>query len=370
MTTLDFTTLVQNQVVAIRSLANSAIDFTVGSVLRAIIESNSSVVIWLQSLILQILLKTRAATSFDDDLDSWMADFNIFREPAIYATGVVTFSRFTAIGTALIPIGTLIESTDGKQTYVVTLDSTNNYYDIINNGYTIPDGISSIDLPIIALTKGSIANAVIGFINVLTQSIPGVDAVTNATALINGVDAETDEALRYRFILYIASLSRGTIGAVAYAIISLQQGLIYTIEENYDYNGTLDRGFFYAVIDDGTGIPSDAIVTDVTNAIELMRPICSTFEVHKPSIVHVTWSMAVTVVSGDTITKTNILNNINNYINALRLEEPLPYTKLIQLAYDTSPNVLNVASVLLNSATSDISANNKQVIKVTSGTVT
>ncbi|MEF9481383.1 hypothetical protein [Ralstonia sp. 1B3] len=93
--TQDWVTLVRNQVAAIQGYAKVLVDLTVGSVLRAVVEANAAVTVWLQGLILQVLAITRAATSSGSDLDTWMADFGLTRLAAVPATGSVTFSRFT-----------------------------------------------------------------------------------------------------------------------------------------------------------------------------------------------------------------------------------------------------------------------------------
>jgi uncharacterized phage protein gp47/JayE len=98
-----FSTLVQNMAASVQSAASQAFDVTVGSVVRAILEANASVALWMQWLILQVLQSTRAATSNGADLDTWMADFTLTRLPAVAATGNVTFSRYTATMPALVP---------------------------------------------------------------------------------------------------------------------------------------------------------------------------------------------------------------------------------------------------------------------------
>ena len=59
----NFTTLVQNMAAAVQSTATQLLDLTVGSTLRAILEANASLALWLQWLILQVRnrSKTRAA---------------------------------------------------------------------------------------------------------------------------------------------------------------------------------------------------------------------------------------------------------------------------------------------------------------------
>src|SRR5271163_4542066 len=105
MTTLQtqtFTAIVQNTVAAIQGGASKLLDLTVGSVLRAIVEANAAVILWLQGLILQVQTLTRAATSQGSDLDTWVADYGLIRLPAVAATGQVTFTRFTANQQAVV----------------------------------------------------------------------------------------------------------------------------------------------------------------------------------------------------------------------------------------------------------------------------
>ena len=90
---LSFNTMVSNGAAAMQSACSSLLDLTVGSVLRAILEASASVGLWMQWLILKVLAMTRAATSTGEDLDSWMADFDLARLPGVAATGSVTFSR-------------------------------------------------------------------------------------------------------------------------------------------------------------------------------------------------------------------------------------------------------------------------------------
>lgn len=95
-----FATLVGNAAAAVQGGARALVDLTVGSTLRALLEANASVALWMQWLILQVLQATRAATSAGADLDSWMADFTVVRLPATAARGQVSFSRFVPFAPA------------------------------------------------------------------------------------------------------------------------------------------------------------------------------------------------------------------------------------------------------------------------------
>lgn len=370
LTTQDFTTLVRNQVTAIQGAASTLVDLTIGSVLRAVVEANAAIVLWLQGLILQLLATTRAASSSSADLDSWMADYGVSRLQGVAASGVVTFSRFTATQQAVVPIGALVQSADGQQQFAVTLDSGDDNYDAGLGGYVLGVSIASIPVPVQAIAAGTAGNVLAGQINTIIQAMPGIDTVSNSASFVTGVDTESDTALRARFVVYIASLSKATKVAVSYAIEALQQGVSFSIVENEEYNGTARNGYFYVVVDDGTGNPSDEFLATVANAIDIVRPLTVTFGVFAPDVVTANVSLTIAVsadydhdaVAGDVQTA------IEAYIATLTVGQTLFYSRLVQVAYDASEGITNVTAVLLNTGTADLVATNKQVIQA--GTVT
>jgi hypothetical protein len=370
MVTLDFTTLVRNQVAAIQAMANNVLDFAIGSIMRAVVESNSTLVVYLSNLILELLATTRASTSTGTDLDSWVGDYGLVRIPAVAASGYVTFARFTPSQIASVPVGTLVETGDGSISFTVIADVSNSNFDGFSNSYILNINIPSIDIPVIANIAGVVGNVAIGGINTLTQTVVGVDTVTNAAGFINGVDAESDAALRSRFVAFIASLAKATRGSIAFAITSVQPNLSYTIVENQDYNGVDRKGYFFVVVDDSTGDPPSTLLDSVYTAVDMVRPLCSSFGVFSPIVIVANVVLTVTVDTGydSAAVKLNVQSVISNYINSLGLGVKLPYTMLVKLAYDADPGVINVSAVTVNGGVSDILATALQTIKT--GTVT
>ena len=362
---LDYTTIVRNQVTAIQSRAAGLVDLTIGSLMLAVVEANSGVVQWIQQLIVQLLVTVRAATCSDDDLDSWMADFGFARLSAAQATGQVTFSRFTATNQAVIPIGATVTTTDGTQAYTVTLDTTNAAYSATLGGYVIAAGVSSVTVPVLANTAGAAGSALAGMVTVIAGGISFVDTVTNAAAFSGGADAEKDTAFRARFVLWIASLSKSTKSAIAYAITSLQLGVSYTLTENQDINGNAVAGYFTAVIDDGSGSPSSTFLSSAANAIEAVRPFTVSYGVFGPALLLANVSMVITTDS--TVTHSTVVANVNAaiqaYIASLSLGQLLSYSKLISIAYGVTSAITNVTAVTLNGGTADLAATQKQVIR-------
>lgn len=370
MNTKDFGTLVADQAAAVQGSSTKLIDFRIGSVLRAIIEANAAVVLWLQGLVLALLARSRAATSNGTDLDTWVGDYGLTRLPAVAASGLVTFARFTAGAQAVVPVGAVVQTADGSQRYDVTLDTGDARYSAIAGGYVLPIGTLSIQVPVLAETAGAAGNAAAGVISTINQSISGVDTVSNTAQFTNGSDAETDTALRARFVAYINSLSKATRAAIANAVASVGANITTLIVENQTYTGLASPGFFFVVVDDGSGNPPTATLTAATNAIDAVRALGSTFAVYPPVIVTANVALTVVVVSGydATATKALVSAAISAYINSLPLGSTLALSRIPQVAYDASAGVLNVTGVTVNSGTTDIVPTAVQVVKA--GTVT
>ncbi|MGC8035647.1 baseplate J/gp47 family protein, partial [Salmonella enterica] len=68
----------------------------------------------------------------------------------------------------------------------MTADTTNAAYDASQGGYVLANGISSVTVPIQAVTAGVAGNVTAGSINTIAQAITGIDTVTNAAGLTNG----------------------------------------------------------------------------------------------------------------------------------------------------------------------------------------
>ena len=369
ITTQDFPTIVRNSVTAVQGAAKGLLDLTIGSVLRSVIEANATVILWLQGLILQLLATTRAATSAGTALDSFMLDFGVYRLAAVAASGVVTFARFTNTAQAVVPVGTVVLTSDGTQSFTVILDTTNGAYNAGLGGYVMAPGVSSVNVTVTAVTAGIIANAQIGQISLINQPIPYVDTVTNAAAFTTGVDPESDAALRIRFVAYIQSLSKATKTSIGFVIASLKQGMTYSLTENLTYGGAAQPGYFYAVINDGTGYPSGGTLSSASNAIDSVRPFTSTFGVFAPVVVTANVAMTITTAAGyvHATVAAQVAAAISAYINSLTLGQALTYSRLTQIAYDVSAGVTNVTAVTLNGGTADLAATAQQTIL--SGTV-
>lgn len=359
----SFQTLVNDQVTAIQAASNAEFDFSTGSIPLAFVEANASMGVWLEYLVNATLALARAATSTGVNLDSWMAQFRFTRLPATQASGNVVFSRFNTTGSASVPVGAQVKTTNFAQAYTVIPDTTNPNYSPSLMAYVLNASVATTNAKVQAANAGTQGNAVPNTITVISSPITGIDNVNNTAAIVNGQDAESDDAFRTRFILYINSLSDAVKFAIENAIESIPQVTRYGVVENQTFAGSPQPGFFYAVIDDGTGAPPPSLIAQVTAAIEKIRGLSIQFAVYAPLTLAVDITVDLTInATADESTVTSLVTAaLTAYINALAFNVVLPYTKVYEVIYDASPNILNATNLTVNGGTVDLPAVPNQI---------
>jgi uncharacterized phage protein gp47/JayE len=352
----NFSSLMEGMAAAAQGAASSLVDLTVGSVLRAILEANASVALWLQWLIVEVLTATRLATSTGVDCDSFGADFGFTRLPAVAASGIATFSRFSTMGSALVPVGTNVTTMGNEQEFLVIADSTNATYNAVAEGYLLMPGVASANIAIVAGNAGAAGNVLPGMVSLIAAAVPGIDTVVNEAALTGGVDAESDSAFKARFGNYLASLSRATNISIGAAVEAVQQGLSYSITENLDQIGNVQMGHFVVTVDDGTGAPPASLLQTVQQVIEAIRPVGTSFAVQGPVVVPANVSVTLVTAPGanHAAAIAAVASAFEDSIATLPIGATLSYTRLAQLAYDASGVVTNLSGLLLNGGSADL----------------
>jgi uncharacterized phage protein gp47/JayE len=365
-----FSAMLEQMAAGVQGAAAQLLDFSVGSVLRALMEACAGVALWLQWMILQVLSATRAATSQGPDLDSWMADFALTRLPASTAAGTVTFARYTAGVLSTIPVGTTVLTLDASEGFVVAAVPGNPAWNG-STGYNLAPSLLSVAVPVAAAVAGSNGNILAGAIGLIAAPIAGVDTVTNSVGFAGGADAESDAALRIRFQLYINSRSLATGGAVAFAITSVQQGLRYAIVENQSPQGQPQPGNFCVVVDDGSGYPSLGLLTLVQANVDAVRPIGSTYSVTGPNTTEVT--VVVTLETASSLTHAAVAAKaqaaILAWLAGLPVGGTLAISKIDAISHGVDASVLSVTSTLINGAAMDVVAPANGVLLPASVTV-
>jgi hypothetical protein len=148
--------------------------------------------------------------------------FNFAPLPAVRAGNMVTLSIAVAAGQDIvIPKGSQVTTVASTTTPVKTYETT--------AAATLLAGQTTVAAAVVCTSPGSTGNTGAGTITVV-KGILGIDAVTNASALTNGADAESEADRVRRFQGYITTLAKGTDGALEYgaktAVLTDESGAI------------------------------------------------------------------------------------------------------------------------------------------------
>jgi hypothetical protein len=138
------------------------------------------------------------------------------------------------------------------------------------------------------------------------------------------------------------------------------------VQENTDGNGDYNPGKFVVTVDDGSGSPPATLLTSIQIAVDAVRPVGSIFAVNGPMVLPANIALMLAIVEGSSsATAIAAVNSaITAFVNGLPVGSSLPYTRLAQLAYDSSPAVINVTGLTLQGGTADLTAAPATVIKL------
>lgn len=387
----SFNTLVANQQAAILASASALVDFQEGSILQALIEANAGNSLWIQALMSALLAVTRLQTSKGNDVDTFIKQFGYSRPAAVAASGIVNFSRVNTTGASYIPATTTIVSTSSTSVQFRTvINSALSYYDPTTNSYVLANGITDIDVPVVCTATGISGNINVGQIDTINSPLINVPTVTNSSAFTNGSEAASDTVTKADFVLYLQGLSRATYQAIEFAIVNTPlygpQIKRYQIIENKNTSGVTQYGFFFVVVDDGTGSPPTPLIDGVRSNIELYRGLAIQYDVIPPVTTTIILVIQLTInTSMDLALQTQVTSNVkaalNSYINGL----PIGGTKIIAIPPNTSgflyfselydvifnadPNIISIANLTANAGTSDIALDFKHVALTSNGNI-
>ena len=357
--------IVRGYAAAVQGATSSAVSFVLGSLELARANAMAGVTMWLQSKIMQVLALTRASTSSDSDLDSWMADFGIVtREPAVSAVGTVTLSRYSATQQATAAPGAILKTADGTQSFQIIADTSQSAWDASLGLYVAPGGTPSINVTVQAVTPGTGGNIGAGTLTQIASAL-SFDTATNAQAFTSGVNAETDPALLARFQLALQGLQKGISASVAAAIEGLQQGIQFAVVENQTLAGAAQDGYFYVVISPYTSTLQQLVY----GAVDAVRPLGSTFGVFAATQLAANVVATITASSGYTLADVEaaVQAAITAYIGTIALGQGLSWSALYSVIWGV-PGVASASGLTLNGGTSDLAGSAQQAI--VAGTVT
>jgi len=187
-----------------KELFGSDVDLTATSPLKKFIEITAVEKAILWQALEAVYYAGFIDTATGDNLDKVVSLVSITRNPAVKATGQVTF---TGSNGAFIPAGSKVETSTGIQ-FETDADAT------ISG--------STVDVDVTAVVAGVEGNVAAGTITILSQPIVGVSSVTNASSMTGGADAESDVELRQRAKTALDVAGKGTVAAIEGAVRAVE----------------------------------------------------------------------------------------------------------------------------------------------------
>ncbi len=254
---LAYPEILSRLVAHVRASNNQLTDFNVGSVTRSWLEATA---IGLDELWMGA---TQAITEAIPQ--AVFSGFDFTKLPATYALGSVTF-YITVLQEEdlIIPAGTRVRLLGGSAEYL-TLASA-----------TLEAGDYEVTTLARAAQPGPDANAEVGGLSVIINGSEAMSAAavasTNRQPILNGRYEETDAEQRARFTDYIASLARGTLGALEYGarLAMLEEGGVI-VEQVRQVALVETPGRVELYLHNGVGSTSAALVTRTQAIIDGYR---------------------------------------------------------------------------------------------------
>lgn len=367
---LTFNTYLQNMIATLVNNTPAVTNLRPGSVAFALLQAVSGSATTLQQLITHVYNICRLATSTGADVDSFVGDFGLVRDPATFATVHVQISRIVTGQAVFIPVGAIVQTLAGVQ-FALIADPTNANYIPAQNAYFCDTLASSVDCTAQALVAGSSGNVLANTIVQIVSGVFGFNSVTNASAATGGAAQESDAALKARFATYIQSLGKATINAINAAIEAVQAGLTFTNNDQLHLDGSGYPGGFTIVVDDGSGAIPSGTLSAITTAVAAVKAEGIGFSVHAPTNVTINVSVSIHVHTGASppVVNAAVQAAVVAYVNGLGVGHNVSYAG-VGTVIAAVPNVDAMTSLLVNGGSSDIVIAFNQLARTATGNVT
>lgn len=221
-------------------------------------------------------------------LDLHCRQVGVSRQEAGRAVGVVVFSRAAAAGNVNIPMGTVVRTKpDGAgvvQRYLTTA------------AVVLPEGEVSVQATVQAQDYGRQGNATAGLITEIVTPVAGVDSVDNSAQWLvaEGVDAETDDALRQRYVLAWQNIN----GSTKYAYESWARSITGVVSAKIMDMHPRGQGTVDVIIRGPVGVPGADLLSQVDAVVQENRPINDDVLVRGPTPVEVSVAAELVLFAG------------------------------------------------------------------------
>ena len=206
----DFGVMVDDVLTRIANSTNIS-NVTSGSVIRTIVEAllAENDIMYYQINQVSKALDIDLATG--GDLDRLVKIFNVTRNAATKCTyATEKFGRSSALGYNItIPAGIIISTRADMNGDTIEF--------IVTDDTVLTAGQLSVDVPCIAVDAGFV-HIPVDTLNVLNNTIVGIEYVTNSTKISGGSDTESDDNLRVRAKNTMLVFGKGTSDALKYTV--------------------------------------------------------------------------------------------------------------------------------------------------------
>lgn len=311
----------QQDMIASGSLAT---DFTDGSQIQTMIQVASRALYSPWYMLEQLVELFFVMTTDGPFLDLRVEERGVTRKPGVASAGNITFTRTTAspVGT-LVPSGTVFSTLDGLVEVTTTADD--------NLAVGWETGQASVN----GTAVGVLGNLAAGTaLQVAGPSVTGLQTIAvGPGALTGGVDAETDDQMRARYLQVVQNPVDGGTAADykiwADEVTGITNVSVFPLARG---NGTVD-----IVVSNG-GIPDAATVTSVQNVINTNRPVGADAQAKAPTAHPVDVTITVTPATGYLFAtvQTSVTQAIQNYLSTVPIGGTVRIAAIQDVAYRTT----------------------------------
>lgn len=290
-----------------------------------------------------LLDKGFAETATGTYLDKKVGEQGLTRKAAVKATTTVTI---TGSPGASIVVGNKVAS--DTVTFLVT------------EAKAIAAGKTAMDVAVECEVAGSLGNVIAGAIKYFPVTIAGLTAVTNAAAVTNGYDEETDDDLRQRY--YVKVQTPATSGNKyhylnwAKSVTGVGDARVIPL---WNGNGTVK----VIIINSNKRAADSTLVTSVSDYIEDVRPIGATVTVESAAELAIDVSATLSLQTGYALAdvKVAIEANLTQYLKDIAFVETyVSYAKVGSLILETE-GVLDYSALTVNTGIANITISDSQV---------
>lgn len=353
-TVKSFDEILADMVTYIVANSSKITDITPGSVIRSFCEASA---LSIEELYVAVYLGYRR---YLDNVQETVFDFE--RKSGTKATADVVFSRNAANGEVTIPIGTRVKTQSGLK-FLTTEVAT------IAAGATASNSVE-----VQAEKTGTAYNVSATSINIIEDTISGVDSVTNALTATGGVDEESTISYKKRFQDYIEGLGRCNLAGLSAGALSVEGITSVSVVELFPPVANVNVDLY---VDDGSasGISSELLTYvqsvvdgDGTESNPGYRAAGVNVVVKSPGVVTQDIDLTVSVIAGIDTTQleTDAVDALTQYVNTLGIGADIIYNELIAAVM----GVYGVADVSISTPSANVTIADTQVGRVGTASLT